>query len=325
MLKKTIRRLGALAMVLAMAVSVFAVNASAAVSAELFKVYTTTATTTPKEDLMMKLQSSSATDLRVDSTIKADNIPAITLTKDKTSDKFVIGNLDALNDIGNFHYVFKEEDAGTAGVVYYTGEVYVDVLCSYGTTGAIEQSVVVYTKKGEEKTESITNAFNAGKLTVSKDVAGSLGDKTKTFTVEVKFNTTKTVRNDITYTVGNENKTISAGENGWTGTQTVRIDLKHGESITFNNVPYDVTYSVAEESYAADGYKATYKLNSADPTDTAVSDEAMDSATETVAITNTKNGSTPTGVIMTIAPYALMVVLAGAFAVVFLTRRNRAE
>lgn len=49
MLKKTIRRLGALAMVLAMAVSVFAVNASAAVSAELFKVYTTTATTTPKE------------------------------------------------------------------------------------------------------------------------------------------------------------------------------------------------------------------------------------------------------------------------------------
>ena len=31
------------------------------------------------------------------------------------------------------------------------------------------------------------------------------------------------------------------------------------------------------------------------------------------------------GVIMTIAPYALMVVLAGAFAVVFLTRRNRAE
>lgn len=44
-----------------------------------------------------------------------------------------------------------------------------------------------------------------------------------------------------------------------------------------------------------------------------------------VEFTNTKDASTPTGVIMTIAPYALMVVLAGAFAVVFLTRRNRAE
>lgn len=45
----------------------------------------------------------------------------------------------------------------------------------------------------------------------------------------------------------------------------------------------------------------------------------------TVAYTNTKQVTTPGGVIMTIAPYALMVVLAGAFAVVFLTRRNRAE
>lgn len=51
----------------------------------------------------------------------------------------------------------------------------------------------------------------------------------------------------------------------------------------------------------------------------------VDSATESVKVINDKDVSTPGGVIMTIAPYALMVVLAGAFAVVFLTRRNRAE
>lgn len=45
----------------------------------------------------------------------------------------------------------------------------------------------------------------------------------------------------------------------------------------------------------------------------------------TATVTNTRETTPPTGVIMTIAPYALMVVLAGAFAVVFLTRRNRAE
>lgn len=44
-----------------------------------------------------------------------------------------------------------------------------------------------------------------------------------------------------------------------------------------------------------------------------------------MTVKNDKKGTSPTGVIMTIAPYALMVVLAGAFAVVFLTRRNRAE
>ena len=44
-----------------------------------------------------------------------------------------------------------------------------------------------------------------------------------------------------------------------------------------------------------------------------------------IVYTNTKQITTPGGVIMTIAPYALMLVLAGAFAVVFLSRRNRAE
>ena len=48
-------------------------------------------------------------------------------------------------------------------------------------------------------------------------------------------------------------------------------------------------------------------------------------ADQTVAYTNTKDATIPGGVIMTIAPYALMLVLAGAFAVVFLSRRNRAE
>ena len=68
MLKKTIRRLGALAMVLAMAVSVFAVNASAAGETEevpaspvysFAKKYTTT-TVTPSEALSYELVSKSA-------------------------------------------------------------------------------------------------------------------------------------------------------------------------------------------------------------------------------------------------------------------------
>ena len=50
-----------------------------------------------------------------------------------------------------------------------------------------------------------------------------------------------------------------------------------------------------------------------------------DSQVTYIVYTNTKQITTPGGVIMTIAPYALMLVVAGAFAVVFLSRRNRAE
>ena len=53
--------------------------------------------------------------------------------------------------------------------------------------------------------------------------------------------------------------------------------------------------------------------------------DVAENGDKTQTVTNDKAITTPGGVIMTIAPYALMVVLAGAFAVVFLTRRNRAE
>lgn len=76
-----------------------------------------------------------------------------------------------------------------------------------------------------------------------------------------------------------------------------------------------VTYTVTEDSYTDVGYETKYDNQTG----------TINTAATNVTVTNTKAGTTPGGVIMTIAPYALMVVLAGAFAVVFLTRRNRAE
>ena len=338
MLKKTIRRLGALAMVLAMAVSVFAVNASAtgegeeaAAAVTLPKNYTITngGTVKPDEALSMTLTKKNATDLREGSSWTATDFPVITLSKAKGTDAFVIGNLSALNDIGLFHYEFTENNAGTAGVEYYAGTVYVDVLCSYKTDGSIQQEVVVYTKNDKsDKVESITNIFKAGTLTVEKEVTGRMGDKSKTFNVKVSFATTegKVVRNDITYVdIKGVTQTISAGD-GWT-TKDVTIQVKHGTKIEFKNVPYDVNYTVLEDPY--EGYTTSYesetKVKKEGGTTVDTGSGTVDSATESVKVINDKDVSTPGGVIMTIAPYALMVVLAGAFAVVFLTRRNRAE
>lgn len=97
--------------------------------------------------------------------------------------------------------------------------------------------------------------------------------------------------------------------------------LKHGEKIYFYGLVAKDKCTVTEAK--ADGYTTTYKLNAGDATAT-LSEFAMD-ADKSVEVINDKGATTPGGVIMTIAPYALMVVLAGAFAVVFLTRRNRAE
>ena len=41
-----------------------------------------------------------------------------------------------------------------------------------------------------------------------------------------------------------------------------------------------------------------------------------------VVCTNLKNAVTPTGIAMTVAPYILMVAVAGIFAILFLRRRH---
>ena len=44
-----------------------------------------------------------------------------------------------------------------------------------------------------------------------------------------------------------------------------------------------------------------------------------------VDITNTKNGATPTGIVMNVAPYAMMIAVAGGLGVVFVNRKKEEE
>lgn len=103
-------------------------------------------------------------------------------------------------------------------------------------------------------------------------------------------------------------------ESNTPGTEEVQQQDKTDDTYTVVETNEDYTPSINNDGVTVDGATATGDMT-IDKT----------SAAKTVAYTNERNASTPGGVIMTIAPYALMVVLAGAFAVVFLTRRNRAE
>ena len=97
--------------------------------------------------------------------------------------------------------------------------------------------------------------------------------------------------------------------------------MKHDEYVTIYGVSETDTVTASETATNAD--KNGYQDLGYTMTSNIVTNETTGDKTQTV--TNDKAIETPGGVIMTIAPYALMVVLAGAFAVVFLSRRNRAE
>lgn len=319
MLKKTIRRLGALAMVLAMAVSVFAVNASAvdATANPQFKKTLTVTGTNAKLQFTETFNFTVTPDGQSTTTIY-DNPGASAITVSpvtfgagattSTQDIDVVVDTESFkNKPGTYYYIIKETPNATDGMTYSSAakklavQVYADNTITY--------YVVENGENNAKDNAEFVNAYSAHKLTVKKTVSGSQADKNESFDIHVTIN-------------GAPGETYETNMNGVTLTsgQEATISLKGGESIEIYNLSPTDTYVVDEDNrYAGtegEGYTVTGEVTDA---------TAIGNADANVTINNHRDASTPTGVIMTIAPYALMVVVAGAFAVVFLTRRNRAE
>ena len=133
----------------------------------------------------------------------------------------------------------------------------------------------------------------------------------------------KTVAGDISYVEGGERKTIAPSD--WKdGVVTKKIAVSHGDTITFTNIPYDVTYTVVEDDYtettegAKDYDEAKYEFSD--------EHEKIDSANDTVTITNNKGDNhIDTGVILDNAPYILMLAVVAGGAMTLVIKKRREE
>lgn len=340
MLKKTIRRLGALAMVLAMAVSVFAVNASAVEDSSgetesattsnvvLDKIYKNgdkdVTDIAPDEEITFSLVDNGYSVEDSNKTYTAATFPKNITVKKALGDSKIRVTLPTYDSdaIGTFTYTLTENNMGTAGVTYNTNTITVVVQRTWAgekASDGVNTTYLIYTGSKENKAYQFVNTYESGSLIVTKKVTGKLGNKGATFHVTVTFTSDKVVRNNITKngeTVIAPTAWVYNETNSKYEATTSPFEVTDNTTIQLDNIPYNVSYSVAETEAGQNGYETTI-------TDQGIGTIAA--ASKTVTIENNKEATTPGGVIMTIAPYALMVVLAGAFAVVFLTRRNRAE
>ena len=220
--------------------------------------------------------------------------------------------LPTYTSVGIYTYTFTETDGGTAGVTYRSAPITLVVT-------VIEQNgqkrvAAVHTEDEGAKSGTFNNVYSAGSLSVQKTVTGIMGDQQKEFTVKVTFTapTGDTVREAITYVDGAETKTIAAG---WSTPQEVYITLKHGETVTFTNIPYGVTYNVEENDYTGDGYDAAAY-------DFADSNKTIDSTSDSVTITNNKGGTVDTGISMDAMPYILLLSVACVGLFLFITKKR---
>ena len=234
-----------------------------------------------------------------------------------TKTKSITINLPTYDSVGIYTYSFTEKVGNTAGVTYRSEPIKL-VVTVLEINGKVRIAGVHAETGDGEKTDTFVNTYSAGSLSVTNEVKGILGDKTKEFEVTVTFTAPsgKTVNSVISYVDGTETKTIAAN---WTNnTATAKISLKDGETVIFNNIPYYVTYSVTEADYTGNngGYDEA-KITYGD------TDQEIDSAAETVKVTNNKGGKVDTGVYTDNMPYIMLmgiVVLAGA--VLLMKRRS---
>ena len=141
------------------------------------------------------------------------------------------------------------------------------------------------------------------KLTVQKIVEGNMGDTNQDFTFTGG-------------TIYTNDKNKAEVKNGFTlkDGQDVTFKLKVGDNVSISETSvagYETSYKVGDDSEVKNN---TYNYNKV---------EANSPDTVTVTYTNDKTINPPNGIITTIAPYAIMVVLAAGAGVYFVYSRRR--
>ena len=248
-----------------------------------------------------------------------------------TGTKTATITLPAYNSVGVYTYSFYELTPATktAGVTYReeSNLIYLVVTVVQGSDNKLRVAAV-HCEGGHDqgeygtspKTDSFENTYEAGQFVVGKDVTGLLGDRAKTFAITVTFAAKEgeQINSKIKYQGNADSSYYSASSDGTVMTESsITLNLKHGDQVTFSNVPKGVTYTVSEADYTADGY--TSSISSATGTTGAQAEPF------TVTVTNHKQGEIDTGITLDTLPYVLLLAVAALGAALFLIRGRRRE
>ena len=228
----------------------------------------------------------------------------------KNNPKIICG----YSDITSLTNIITEKTGTTAGVAYDSKSVTMKVT-AVDNNSTIEIAAVSFTKAGKKLANNeaaFNNTYTANKLSISKTVAGNLGDKSKYFDFTVTLTGKEGEEYSLPATItGGSDKSGKKENVAISGTTTFK--LKHGDTITIENLPAGVSYKV-EEATPSD-----YTMNATGQEGT------MDAEAKTAAFTNTKTGDIDTGVYLDNLPYILVFAGVLAIAAVFIVRRRRFE
>ena len=207
--------------------------------------------------------------------------------------------------------------------------------------------VALYKGDATTKSEGVfNNTYNAQDLTVTKNVKGGLGDLDEKFDFVVTFNGTTGASykglvagslNDVVSVKDASGKAVAAGDFLTYGT-SYTVTMKHNGTMSFSNLPADVTYTVKEVGSTVSGtdvVKDQYTVTVAgqNGTNAVAFDAGKETVSGTIAasavtvnFTNEHKGTPDMGVVLDNAPYiAMLAIVAIGGVALMLNKRRRDE
>lgn len=221
--------------------------------------------------------------------------------------------------------VYVTDVNGTLSVASYVLHTSTDAPARNATGGS--EDVAEALSAVEDKVSGFINRYSTKDLTLTKQVSGNQASKDKYFLytlnitnagsgsrimVDVTENAEKApLENSATSytaevmgTANNVSELVCDAE----GSLTHTFYLKHNQSITLKQLPAGASYTLSE---TAEDYVSS-DLNTVNAELYAANSGTMAESDLTIGFRNTRDGVIPTGVILSVMPYALMVLFASA-------------
>ncbi|HHJ8697780.1 TPA: QVPTGV class sortase B protein-sorting domain-containing protein, partial [Streptococcus pyogenes] len=228
-------------------------------------------------------------------------------------------------NVGIYRYIVEEVQDTVSGIHYDSQKWYIDVYVVEGDNGFVPKYIV--SSKALETKEPVlfSNSFDTTSLVVKKEVTGNTGDKTKNFKFQLLlkenayFSAGQKVSVTITSEKASEVTTATIG-------QPLIFELKHNEQLKLDKLPVGITYQIDETSKNSDSYTTTATIQEGEQSQNSYvlnSDKETDKSPDIITVTNKRDTQVPTGVVGTLAPFAVLSIVAIG-GVIYITKRKKA-
>lgn len=254
--------------------------------------------------------------------------------------------------VGKYAYKITEVEPNIPGITKDNKVIHMVVSVvnqdAQNPDGTYGYYVAMYDNDSTTKGAGVfNNTYKAQKLTVTKKVKGDLGDLNEKFDFEVTFKGTTDasykglVAGELTGVESvketTSGKAVAAGDFLTYGT-SYTVTMKHNGTMSFSNLPADVTYTVKEVGSNVSGtdvVKGQYTVTVAgqNGTNAVAFDAGKETVSGTIAasavtvnFTNEHKGSPDMGVVLDNAPYiAMLAIVAIGGVALMLNKRRRDE